>query len=164
MIKFIFIFFLFVFDLQAQYQEAYITRTTSTNSVFPRQFPSMTIRKMSEKEYWIFDSLNTNTIFHRQFPTYIIRKQNFNTSQNWAVYRTTSTNSIFPAQFPDRYISDFNISNNYSKDSIYEKVKYTILKLDSKNSEVQYETQTQNNSYTYSRSLRKDSKSSYSGD
>lgn len=147
-------------NLYGQYQEAYITRTTSTNSVFPRQFPSMTIRRMSEKEYWLFESLGTNTIFHRQFPTYIIRRENFSTTQAWGVYRTTSTNSVFPDQFPDRYIADFPSKNSTSKEQIFDRIKHVKF-----NSNAVVGTQNEianiNNSYTYSKTLRKDGKPSY---
>lgn len=148
-----------------QYQEASITRTTSTNSVFPRQFPSMTIRKMNQNEYWIFESLGTNTIFHRQFPTYIVRRENYgyeHPNQKWGVYRTTGTNSVFPRQFPDRYISDLepqdqknmqvSISNSptYSIKNVYKSEKL--------------ETQNLNSSYTYTKSLRSDGKRAYNAE
>jgi len=145
-----------------QYQEATITRTTSTNSVFPRQFPSMTIRKMNENEYWIFESLGTNTIFHRQFPTYIVRKDNYGSShpnQKWGVYRTTSTNSIFPRQFPDRYISALEPSKE-STDTDSSVTQVDISKKTSSYNSFS-SSPSLNSSYTYSKSLRKDSKPSY---
>lgn len=145
----------------AQYQEATITRTTSTNSVFPRQFPSMTIRKMNENEYWLFDSLSTNTIFHRQFPSFIVRRDTYgqgHSDQKWGVYRTTSTNSVFPRQFPDRYISDLNLQpqdketpviKSYHNESTTSTYKYSSSVEDTKSS------------YTYSKTLKSDSKPSY---
>lgn len=147
----------------AQYQEATITRTTSTNSVFPRQFPSMTIRKMNENEYWIFDSLGTNTIFHRQFPTYIVRKENYgqnHPNQKWGVYRTTSTNSVFPRQFPDRYISGLEPqqeSSDVSRSNIRATTVNTYMS-------PRQENQNTTSSYTYSKSLRADGKRSYSAE
>ena len=145
----------------SQYQEATITRTTGTNSVFPRQFPSMTLRKMNENEYWLFESLGTNTIFHRQFPTYIIRKDNYgkdHINQKWGVYRTTGSNSVFPAQFPDRYISGFSQKEIYSQQkNESQSYIYSNFKKDNIN-----ETKESfKESYTYSKSLRKDGKPSY---
>lgn len=141
----------------AQYQEGTIRRTTSTNSVFPDIFPTMTIRKMNEKEYWLFESLGTNTIFHRQFPTYIVRKSNYgNQEENYAVYKTTATNSVFPRQFPDRYISGLNPSNKIN----IPKLKYT--KRTSNISAETVEEPISSSYYTYSRSLREDRKPSYS--
>jgi len=158
------LFFIFIFIINisyGQYQEATITRTTSTNSVFPRQFPSMTIRKMNENEYWIFESLGTNTIFHRQFPTYIIRRENYGQThpdQKWGVYRTTSTNSVFPRQFPDRYISslDQEPEKEYEIKNIY-KSTTVIQHKDIKNES----SQNLDTSYTYTKSLRLDKKPSY---
>jgi len=152
-----------VFNSFGQYQESYITRTFSTNSVYPRQFPSMTIRKMTENEYWIFDSLSTNTIFHRQFPTYIVRRERYGASHNnqkWGVYRTISTNSVFPQQFPDRYISGFEPSQEkqaekQTTENFSSVVYKNSLKSQGNNSEA-------NCSYTYSRSLRSDGKRAYS--
>lgn len=144
----------------AQYQEATITRTTSTNSVFPRQFPSMTIRKMNQNEYWIFDSLGTNTIFHRQFPTYIVRRENYGQvhhNQKWGVYRTTSTNSVFPVQFPDRYISSLNLEESTTTNKGTSFLKNETRSYSSKIKE----SQPFNSSYTYSTSLRSDKKPSY---
>jgi len=142
-----------------QYQEATITRTTSTNSVFARQFPSMTIRKMNNNEYWLFDSLGTNTIYHRQFPSYIVRRQNYgndHSNQTWAVYRTTSTNSVYPVQFPDRYISALNPDNIEETNLI----KPAITLSTSYNSQKQ-ETPSTSSSYTYSNTLKSDKKPSY---
>ena len=165
MIKYILLLNLFCFNLFAQYQEATITRTFGTNSVYPRQFPSMTARKMNENEYWLFDSLGTNTIFHRQFPSFIVRKQNYgdnHPSQKWAVYRTYGTNTVYPNQFPDRYISSFNPS--------YEQ---TIQKTKDANTSLQFSTKKYESTYnsssekeytkplTYSKSLRSDKKASY---
>ena len=153
----------------SQREEATITRTFGTNSVYPRQFPSSTIRKMNDNEYWLYDSLSTNTIFHRIFPTYIVRKQNtYTSSQQWGVYRTLGTNSVYPNQFPDRYISDLNWRSetkdySYTKQqnqsavkfqttSSYSQTKQTISSPSEPNA---------NSSYTYSKSLRSDRKSSY---
>lgn len=159
-ILFLIIFFVKTSCLYSQYQEVYMTRTTSTNSVFPRQFPSMTIRKMSDKEYWLFESLGTNTIFHRQFPTYIIRRQNFSTDQAWGVYRTTSTNSVFPDQFPDRYIAAFPNTNTLTRENIFERIKHAPFNRSETLNTIN-EFNHSNNSYTYSRSLRQDGKPSY---
>ena len=154
------LYFLFSSIGLGQYQEATITRTTSTNSVFPRQFPSMTIRKMNPNEYWIFESLGTNTIFHRQFPTYIVRRENYGQShpnQKWGVYRTTSTNSVFPVQFPDRYISSFDgveSSKNENNNTFSNQVKTSYTSMTQQAPVV-------NSSYTYSKSLRSDKKPSY---
>jgi hypothetical protein len=157
--KYILLFLIFVNSTFAQYQEAYITRTTSTNSVFPRQFPSMTIRKMSDKEYWIFESFGTNTIFHRQFPTYIVRKENYginHPNQKWGVYRTTSTNSVFPRQFPDRYISALEPAEEKPTDKlIYNHTSIEPRQQNMKSSAIE------GSSYTYSKSLRRDTKPSY---
>lgn len=160
--KVLFLFFVFTASAFCQYQEATITRTTSTNSVFPRQFPSMTIRKMNQDEYWIFESLGTNTIFHRQFPTYIVRKENYGNThpnQRWGVYRTTSTNSVFPRQFPDRYISALEPDENElsrKSTNFVANVNSTSFSYSSSSSST-----TINSSYTYSKSLRSDNKPSY---
>jgi len=150
----------------AQREEATITRTFGTNSVYPRQFPSMTIRKMNENEYWLYDSLNTNTIFHRIFPTYIVRKQNtYTSSQQWGVYRTTSTNSVYPRQFPDRYISNLDWRKNNQQEIEAQNVNYNRIseKENSINTRATSEQEAMNNnSYTYSKSLRSDGKQSYS--
>jgi len=144
-------------NVMGQYQEATITRTVATNSIFPRQFPSMTIRKMNENEYWIFESLGTNTIFHRQFPTYIVRKQNMSSkNQKWGVYRTISTNTVFVKQFPDRYISD--LSNENSSDQVFQKRNINIK---NNASFVQTDNKTYNG-YTYTKSLKEDKTRSYS--
>lgn len=147
----------------SQREEATITRTFGTNSVYPRQFPSSTIRKMNDNEYWIYDTLNTNTIFHRIFPTYIVRRQNtYSTSQSWGVYRTTSTNSVFPNQFPDRYISDLNW-NSVSKDNSYNTRTSPSIPTPTSSYRKTFSNgdSTQNSSYTYTKSLRSDNKSSY---
>jgi hypothetical protein len=153
----------------AQREEATITRTFGTNSVYPRQFPSSTIRKMNDNEYWLYDSLNTNTIFHRIFPTYIVRKQNtYTSSQQWGVYRTYGTNSVYPNQFPDRYISDLNWRSE-TKDYSYTKQQNpSAVKLQTTSSYSQTKQTISSPSemntsprYTYSKSLRSDRKSSY---
>lgn len=151
----------------AQREEATITRTFGTNSVYPRQFPSSTIRKMNNNEYWLYDSLNTNTIFHRIFPTYIVRKQNtYTASQQWGVYRTYGTNSVYPNQFPDRYISDLNWrseTKNYSNPK-QQNSPNTRLPINSNIAQTrQFNSPTPDvsSSYTYNKSLRSDSKSSY---
>ena len=149
----------------AQRQEATITRTFGTNSVYPRQFPSMTVRKMNDNEYWLYDSLSTNTIFHRIFPTYIVRKQNtYTSSQGWGVYRTTSTNSVFPTQFPDRYISnlDWNSEKGNNIDDKRNDRDIIKPKFDPDNLKFKSDSNlNQSSSYTYSKSLRSDKKSSY---
>jgi hypothetical protein len=160
---FIILFFGINFNLFAQREEAYITRTTSTNSVFPRQFPEMTIRKMSDKEYYLYESLSTNTIFHRQFPTYIIRKENYGTQKyRYGVYRTLNTNTIFHAQFPDRYIGD--LSSFGIKDDNYKQETTPLNK--SRTYSPRYNTTENNQShisgYSYSSSLRTDGKRAYS--
>lgn len=160
--KYLILFIFLATNVLAQYQEATISRTTSTNSVFPRQFPSMTIRKMNENEYWIFDSLGTNTIFHRQFPTYIVRKENYgqgHPNQKWGVYRTTSTNSVYPRQFPDRYISGLEPQKEPTDMSRID-VRATANTYTSPKQESQNIT----SSYTYSRSLRADGKRAYSAE
>jgi hypothetical protein len=168
MYKFLFLTLLFLSSNSfSQREEATITRTFGTNSVYPRQFPSMTIRKMNDNEYWLYDSLGTNTIFHRIFPTYIVRKQNtYTSSQQWGVYRTTSTNSVYPRQFPDRYISDLD----WRKDSIENGVDKNLSnnRYSYKNSD--FDTKLINNpeiienGYTYTRSLRSDKKAAYSAE
>jgi hypothetical protein len=137
-----------------QYQEGTITRTFGTNSVYPRQFPEMTIRKMNDKEYWLFESLGTNTIFHRQFPTYIVRAENYGSrNQKWGVYKTIGTNSVYPKQFPDRYISDFNTN---------ETTTYQVKSLTLKEGIAQRVSEpVVSSSYTYSKSLREDKRPSY---
>lgn len=153
MIKYVLILNFICLNLFAQYQEASITRTTSTNSVFPRQFPSMTIRKMNENEYWIFESLGTNTIFHRQFPTYIVRKENYgynHPSQKWGVYRTINTNSVFPRQFPDRYISSLNQETEYTNSQVIYNSNYNL-----KNIEIHNQISS-DKGYTYTKSLKTD--------
>lgn len=161
--KILFLFFALTASGFCQYQEATITRTTSTNSVFPRQFPSMTVRKMNQDEYWIFESLGTNTIFHRQFPTYIVRRENYGNNhpnQKWGVYRTTSSNSVFPRQFPDRYISGLepNENNSSRKESnIVSNINYSSPTIQHSSPS----TTALNSSYTYSKSLRSDNKPSY---
>lgn len=166
MIKYYLVSFIFFtsFSTFAQREEAYITRTTSTNSVFPRQFPEMTIRKMSDKEYYLYESLGTNTIFHRQFPTYIIRKENYGTQKyRYGVYRTLNTNTVFPAQFPDRYIGDlssFGIKEGDRYEQQTKRVNYQNINCKRQNT-------TENNqstysSYSYSSSLRSDGKRAYS--
>lgn len=154
----------------SQREEATITRTFGTNSVYPRQFPSSTIRKMNDNEYWLYDSLNTNTIFHRIFPTYIVRKQNtYTTSQQWGVYRTSGTNSVYPNQFPDRYISDLNWRSE-TKDYSYTKQQNSPNTRVQTNSTIaqtrQFSSPTPDvsSSYTYSKSLRSDRKASYSAE
>jgi hypothetical protein len=156
----------------SQREEATITRTFGTNSVYPRQFPSSTIRKMNDNEYWLYDSLSTNTIFHRIFPTYIVRKQNtYTSSQQWGVYRTLGTNSVYPNQFPDRYISDLNWRSetkdySYTKDKNQSTVKFqtsTTYSQQKQNISSPSEMNA-NSSYTYSKSLRSDRKSSYSAE
>jgi len=148
---------IFPYFTWGQYQEGTIRRTTSTNSVFPDIFPTMTIRKMSNKEYWLFESLGTNTIFHRQFPTYIVRKSNYgNKEESYAVYRTTSTNSVFPRQFPDRYISSMSETN------IIEIPKLKYAKQIKNNSKENVEELGDNKYYTYSKSLREDKRPAYS--
>lgn len=141
----------------AQYQEATITRTIGTNSVYPRQFPEMTVRKMNDKEYWLFESLGTNTIFHRQFPTYIVRAENYGSrNQKWGVYRTTGTNSVYPKQFPDRYISDFN--TNQVAITNQERRTYTTTSFKSLNSNP---SESLNSGYSYSKTLRGDGQRAY---
>lgn len=166
MIRLLLLFTIFFINCNifAQREETYITRTTSTNSVFPRQFPEMTIRKMSDKEYYIYESLGTNTIFHRQFPTYIIRRENYGTQKyRYGVYRTLNTNTVFHAQFPDRYIGDlssFGIKeeNRYEqqmKNTTYENIyrpKQNIIE----------NNQSAISNYSYSSSLRSDGKRAYS--
>ena len=156
----------------SQREEATITRTFGTNSVYPRQFPSSTIRKMNDNEYWLYDSLSTNTIFHRIFPTYIVRKQNtYTSSQQWGVYRALGTNSVYPNQFPDRYISDLNWRSetkdySYTKDQSQSRVKFqtsTTYSQPKQNISSPSEMNA-NSSYTYSKSLRSDRKSSYSAE
>ena len=156
--RYIFLFIIFCSSsAMAQYQEATITRTVATNSIFPRQFPSMTIRKMNDNEYWIFDSLGTNTIFHRQFPTYIVRKQNMaSQNQKLGVYRTISTNTVFVNQFPERYISDLKPEENIrsetqSKNITFDNTKTTLNSFQ----------QEHKSSYTYSRSLKSDKTRAY---
>jgi hypothetical protein len=162
--------FLFTSLALAQREEATITRTYGTNSVYPRQFPSSTIRKMNDNEYWLYDSLNTNTIFHRIFPTYIVRKQNtYTTSQQWGVYRTYGTNSVYPNQFPDRFISDLNWrteTKNYSYTK-QENPSNTRLQTNSNIAQTRQFTSPMHDvssSYTYSKSLRSDRKASYSAE
>lgn len=154
-----------VIESKAQRAEATITRTTSTNSVFPRQFPEMTIRQMNDKEYYVYESLNTNTIFHRQFPTYIIRKENYGTQKyRYGIYRTLNTNTVFHTQFPDRYVSDlssFGIKEELNNEIILQKVRSAprnnikYINMDSRNYQI-------DNGYTYSNSLRSDGKRAYS--
>jgi len=160
--KLIFLYILFISSLSfGQREEATITRTFGTNSVYPRQFPSMTVRKMNENEYWLYDSLNTNTIFHRIFPTYIVRKQNtYTSSQQWGVYRTTGTNSVYPQQFPDRYISDLNWRNNknvtenqYPKNNNIRNESISIKNISTENESI--------SAATYTRALRSDKKAAY---
>jgi len=152
----------------AQREEATITRTFGTNSVYPRQFPSSTIRKMNDKEYWLYDSLNTNTIFHTIFPTYIVRKQNtYTASQQWGVYRTFGTNSVYPRQFPDRYISDLNWRSetknySYTKQENSPNTRPQATTVQTRQSASP--TPDVNSSYTYSKSLRSDRKASYSAE
>ena len=162
--------FLFTSLAFAQREEATITRTFGTNSVYPRQFPSSTIRKMNDNEYWLYDSLNTNTIFHRIFPTYIVRKQNtYTSSQQWGVYRTFGTNSVYPRQFPDRYISDLNWRSE-TKNYSYTKQENSLnIRLQANPTTVQTRqfaraTPDVNSSYTYTKSLRSDRKASYSAE
>ena len=145
------------YTIFGQYQEGTIRRTTSTNSVFPDIFPTMTIRKMNDKEYWLFESLGTNTIFHRQFPTYIVRKSNYgNQEENYAVYRTTSTNSVFPRQFPDRYISTLTPSTKIE----IPKLKYVKRKINTSLENIEEPSSSQY--YKYSRTLKEDKTPAYS--
>lgn len=156
--------FFSTFDVFAQREEAYITRTTSTNSVFPRQFPEMTIRKMSDKEYYLYESLGTNTIFHRQFPTYIIRKENYGTQKyRYGVYRTLNTNTVFPAQFPDRYIGDLS-SFGIKEENRYEQQnkRANYQNSNSTRQGMNENVQQINSGYSYSSSLRPDGKRAYS--
>lgn len=155
--------FLIISSGFSQMPEGTITRTTSTNSVFPRQFPEMTIRKINEREYWLFESLSTNTIFHRQFPSYIVRRSNYgNSTQKWGVYRTTSTNSVFPVQFPDRYISDlkeYGIVDNPS--TIKNEYKSSTINIGVKNPIRNDTSQDSYKGYTYSKTLKDNGQRSY---
>jgi len=74
---------------------------TYPQSVYPRQFPSYTMRQQG-KETYVYRNFN-NSIFHDQFPSYIIRPVNSSGSDRYEI-RATYPNSVYPKQFPIKVV------------------------------------------------------------
>jgi len=70
---------------------------TYPQSVYPKQFPSYTMRQQG-KETYVYRNFN-NSIFHEQFPSYIIRPVNGAGSDRYEI-RETYPRSVYPKQFP----------------------------------------------------------------
>ena len=70
---------------------------TYPQSVYPRQFPSYTMRQQG-KETYVYRNFN-NSIFHDQFPSYIIRPAGGTGTDKYEV-RKTYQRSVYPTQFP----------------------------------------------------------------
>jgi hypothetical protein len=74
---------------------------TFPQSVYPRQFPSCTLRQQG-KETYMYRNFD-NSIFHEQFPFYVIRPVNSAGSDRYEISETYPR-SVYPKQFPVKVV------------------------------------------------------------
>ena len=99
--KSLFSFFVFLFAMSLCFGEESQIIETFPQSVYPRQFPSYTMRQQG-KETYVYRNFN-NSIFHEQFPSYVIRPVNSAGSYRYEISETYPR-SVYPKQFPVKVV------------------------------------------------------------
>jgi hypothetical protein len=99
--KSLFNFFGFLFAMSLCFGEESQIIETFPQSVYPRQFPSYTMRQQG-KETYVYRNFN-NSIFHEQFPSYVIRPVNSAGSDRYEISETYPR-SVYPKQFPVKVV------------------------------------------------------------